>query len=129
VTGLSHEVDRSIEDLKRAIVEAVRSVSPDVDRRATPRYPSDLACSAELLGHRFVGSCRNISLGGAYLLLDCERERIAPGATGRMVSAPCPEGLSFVVVAHEPDGIRIRWQPGMIAPAVLERLVPRARAA
>lgn len=59
------EVSRSISGLRETIVRVVRSASPDVERRANPRYP--VQAPGELAQRRQAVRVEDISRGGALL--------------------------------------------------------------
>lgn len=58
----------AIEELKNAVIRSVRTSTTDVDRRTSPRYPTDLACrvsAPDQIAH--AARVADLSLGGASI--------------------------------------------------------------
>lgn len=95
------EVSRSISGLRETIVRVVRSASPDVERRAHPRYP--VQAKGELAQRKSSVHVEDISRGGAMLtnatgLSGGDRDVLRwSGAEASFRVASASEGVAHVI--------------------------------
>jgi methyl-accepting chemotaxis protein len=129
VTGAAEAATAAMQELRRRLVQAVRSSTDDVDRREVPRLALDL--SVQLVHQAGVTALRlaNLSAGGAAL-------RDAPALpTGGRVGLRLPDGgpeLRATVLDEEAGLLRLGFDaPGLGAErlSALGATPPSARAA
>ncbi|WP_137178136.1 methyl-accepting chemotaxis protein [Roseomonas sp. AR75] len=129
VTGAAEAATAAMQELRRRLVQAVRSSTDDVDRREVPRLALDL--SVQLVHQAGVTAVRlaNLSAGGAAL-------RDAPALpTGGRVGLRLPDGgpeLRATVLEEEAGLLRLGFDaPGLAAErlSALGATPPSARAA
>ena len=67
VNALSARVATSIDQLRRVLIEAIRTATPEVNRRAAPRYPLNRPGRLTVGGRDLPVTVDNASEGGAQL--------------------------------------------------------------
>lgn len=107
VRSLTAEMTDSIAALKSAIVQVIRSATPESDRRRHPRFPVADTLRGTLAtdsGNMSV-ELRDVSLGGALL---SGAEALAPGSVASLAIATLGD-LRVRIVAHTPKGTGIAF--------------------
>jgi methyl-accepting chemotaxis protein len=102
VKGLATALEASVAELKASVIRVVRTATPEVDRRASPRYAVDLPCRLNIAGGG-TSAARVIDLaeGGAAVRIAVAPK---PGATGTLQIDGVAFALPFVVL-HAGDGV------------------------
>lgn len=67
VNALSTRVASSIDQLRRVLIEAIRTATPEVNRRAAPRYPLNRPGRLTIAGREVAATIDNASEGGAQI--------------------------------------------------------------
>jgi len=60
-------LDGAANQLKLAVIRIVRTATPEVDRRGSPRYPTDVACRLSIAGQTYPVRASDVSEGGANI--------------------------------------------------------------
>jgi len=106
VRRVASDVAGSIEHLRQTLVRAVRTATPEVDRRRKPRYLVNRSCSVAGMAGTLHGKVRNLSEGGATL------DGLDPatiGQRGVLSIEGCTTSLPFAVVAGGSTGVRVKF--------------------
>jgi hypothetical protein len=117
----------AVEDLRRAVVRAVRTSTTEADRRGSPRTPVDLPCRVQLGGGpEQTARLVDLSEGGACI---ADAPPMAEGTTGRLLLDAMGAPLPFTVrqVEHGLHHVSLRLdtvQAGRLA-AMLGRVEGR----
>jgi methyl-accepting chemotaxis protein len=117
-SGIGADVDR----LRHALVEAVRSSTIDVDRRAEPRRRIGLAASLQAGGQVHAVQIANISPGGAALT---GAPALRDGSEVTLEVPGLRRRLAGRVLGSEPGQLRLRFAEA-VALREVEALMPRA---
>ena len=123
-------LDTAVRELRHAVIRAVRTSSPEVDRRASRRYAVDRACRLVLAGGMVSpGRVTDLSEGGARVVASAQ---LAVGQSGALGLDDVPGTLPFKVVEQEAGVIRLAFALDADSAArlrvVLEGLERRAAA-
>ncbi|QQP93982.1 methyl-accepting chemotaxis protein (plasmid) [Skermanella sp. TT6] len=104
VRGETTEVAVAIQELRQVLVRVVRTATPDVDRRASPRHPVDLA--ARISGPAGTGEVRvaDLSTTGARV---AGNPGLDAGDTGTLTLAASGVAVGFRVIDAAADGLRL----------------------
>jgi methyl-accepting chemotaxis protein len=122
VVDLAANVDGSVEGLKRSIVEAVRSVDPDVDRRRHARHQVDFETTVAAGGRRVAAHCIDVSRGGAQFTLPEGEPGFVGGQSVEVIGANVGRLLTAEVVDSRRGILRLRWRE-VLDEATFERLL------
>jgi methyl-accepting chemotaxis protein len=92
VKGLAAALQSAVGELTSSVIRVVRTATPEVDRRATPRYVFESSCRMTVVGRAPVSArILDLSEGGARLQTN---EAIVAGTSGTLhldgVSSPMP---------------------------------------
>jgi methyl-accepting chemotaxis protein len=99
VRDLAANLQAAIGQLSMAVTRIVRTATPEVDRRQTPRYSVDRPCRMTVGGSGSVSArLIDVSEGGASLRAETP---VAPGSTGTLQVDGVGFALPFVVHAAE----------------------------
>jgi methyl-accepting chemotaxis protein/aerotaxis receptor len=110
------DVAHSIEELRHVLVRAVRTATPDADRRQKPRYRVEEPCTILAAGgQRVTATVRNLSLGGA-MLMATSHENPVPGH-GAIVFNRLGIELPFTLLDREGESSHIRFTTADSPPA------------
>jgi aerotaxis receptor len=112
----SMTVTQSVGELRRTLVQIVRTSTVDVDRRATPRFPVSWACRITVGASTSPGRIVNVSGGGA--LIDAAA-KLTPGEAGTLSVDRLGE-LRFRVVRTSERGHHLRFEGDGLDAARLE---------
>jgi methyl-accepting chemotaxis protein len=98
---------QSVGTLRQSVIRVVRTATPEVDRRASPRYAVDRPCRIITPGQ---GRCDarvvDLSVGGASL---SGGPSLKPGTPGTLELDGVGFPLPFVVVSDEDDDLRVTF--------------------
>ena len=100
-TGLN----TAIEDLRRSVIRAVRTSTPEVNRRRSSRIPVDLRCKLSIAGTTHTARVIDLSEGGAQVH---GAPAVAKGALGTITIDGLRASLDFTV--HDSDGGVLRLE-------------------
>jgi methyl-accepting chemotaxis protein len=130
VKDLAVALQTAVGELTASVIRVVRTATPEVDRRQTPRYSVDLACRISILGREVIAArLVDISEGGASLRTDSE---VASGSTGTLQVDGSGTALPFSVHRSGNGFLHLRFRLDEAATAafrsVLERLAVRRAA-
>jgi methyl-accepting chemotaxis protein len=92
VKQLAVALQTAVGELTASVIRVVRTATPEVDRRRSPRYAVDLACRMTIAGRGEIPArVIDVSEGGASVRAETD---VAPGTTGTLrmdgVGAPLP---------------------------------------
>jgi hypothetical protein len=127
---VADELQTSVGDLKALVVRVVRTATPEVDRRGSPRYIVDLPCTLTMSGAgTAAGRLLDLSEGGARVQ---SGTAMPLGAAGTLQIDGFGSALPFTIRDVKPDGARLMFQPDDAQKAelrsALERLALRRAA-
>ncbi len=108
-------------ELRRTVMQVIRTSTAEVDRRTSRRYDVDLPCRLTVTGHGVLNArLRNLSDGGARIQGAAE---VPVGARGTLGIDGVGAAVPFVV--HETDGLMlgITFEPDQTAAAALRSLL------
>ena len=111
VRRVASDVAGSIETLRQMLVRAVRTATPEVDRRRSPRYAVTLPCAVSSAAGSRQGRLHDLSEGGATI------EGIEPdaiGSRGTLTIQGCGVPLPFVVMSRDGHAMHVKFD---LAPA------------
>jgi hypothetical protein len=117
-------------ELTASVIRVVRTATPEVDRRHTPRYNTELACRISIPGREAIAAhLADISEGGASLRTDAEA---VSGSTGTLHVDGISTALPFSVNSSGNGLLRLSFRldaatATALRPA-LERLAVRRAA-
>jgi methyl-accepting chemotaxis protein len=105
--GMLHNMAAQVAELRLVLNRVVRTATPDVDRRGTPRYAVEAEVALIGRSGEIRGELTDISLGGARVKSD---QMLAPGEQGTMRF----DGISVpIVVVESANGFcRVKMQDG-----------------
>jgi methyl-accepting chemotaxis protein len=119
----SDALSRSISELRHSVVHVVRTSTGEVERRATPRYPVDLACRVTGPdGVAHVARVVDISLSGAQL---ADTPALATETRGTLALPQVPVPLPFVVRNAEDGVLNVMFQVDAAGADALAAMVRR----
>jgi len=107
VRAVATEVAQSIDMLRKSLVRAVRTSTPEVDRRRLPRFAVNLPCSLSGAAGQTSAKVRNLSEGGAVI---GGADGWNAGGRGTLSIQGCAVMLPFRVVAADEDGLRVKFE-------------------
>ncbi|KAA0679998.1 methyl-accepting chemotaxis protein [Roseomonas genomospecies 6] len=120
VRRVAADVAGSIDHLRQMLVRAVRTATPEVDRRRAPRFEVNLACT--ITGTTGVGSLKgqlaNLSEGGATIR---GLDRSEVGSRGALNISGCSVSLPFAVLGGKDQDLHVRFE---LTPDMAERFLP-----
>ncbi len=125
----AREVTGGVDELRRVLVQVVRTSTREADRRLHQRVDTDLPCTVEFAGRRLAGRVGNLSLGGALLHGVTPPEGCREGLL--RIQGMAGEGVRIQLVGAAAGGLRIAFAEhggGSLRPAI-EALLARPRAA
>ncbi len=111
--GYSHEVrsnatalDTAMEELRHSVIRVVRTATPEVDRRTSPRHPVDLPCGVTVAGQTHSARVIDLSDNGA-----CIRggPPMQTGRTGTLDVHGVGMPLPFTVKRNDGDGVHVEF--------------------
>jgi methyl-accepting chemotaxis protein len=100
-------LDLAIEALRHTVIRAVRSATPEVDRRAHPRFAVDLSASLSMGGKDHRVRVTNLSDGGAAL---CGASGIQAGDQGSVSIDQVGLKLPCLVKGAEGDTLHVTFR-------------------
>jgi methyl-accepting chemotaxis protein len=122
-------LEGAMDELRSAIMRAVRTVLPDLDRRAAPRYPVDMTCRLTALGRTHVARLADLSDFGASLSAN---SGLPVGGRGALDIDGVGQTLPFVVRHAKGDELHVEFEFDAAAAArfagTAERLTRRLAA-
>lgn len=110
------DVDESIIRLREAIVRAVRTSTPDVERREDPRY--EIRATGTLVDSQQKVTIENLSRGGALLAADAN---VRSGEVGRLKVADAQ--VPYRVLGKDNSGVHLQFDQAK--PAGFEDTIAR----
>jgi methyl-accepting chemotaxis protein len=122
VSDDSVTVTQSVGDLRRTLVQIVRTSTDDVDRRSTPRFPVSWGCRISVGERTFSSQVINVSGGGA--LID-GAAKLSPGESGTL-SVDLLGELRFRVLRTSEHGHHLRFEGDVQDAARLEARLRQA---
>jgi methyl-accepting chemotaxis protein len=128
VKKLAAALQSAVSELTSSVIRVVRTATPEVDRRRSPRYAVDLSCRMSVAGRAPISArVLDLSEGGAKLQTD---DAVAAGATGTLQvdgnALPIPfavrgEGGRTLSVAFQLDEAASKSWQGVLARMSLRR--------
>ncbi|MDQ2102300.1 methyl-accepting chemotaxis protein [Azospirillum isscasi] len=115
VRRVASDVAGSIDHLRQMLVRAVRTATPEVDRRRAPRFEVNLPCTIAGAAGPLKGQLTNLSEGGATIR---GLERTEVGSRGVLTIPGCSLSIPFAVLGGKEQDLHIRFEP---APDVADR--------
>ncbi len=106
VHGNAVGLNEAMEELRHTVIRVVRTATPEVDRRATPRYPVDLTCQLTVAGQSHSARLADLSDAGAHL---CGGPLLQAGSRGTLSVQGFGSPLPFVVRQSEGDTLRVAF--------------------
>ncbi len=106
VRRVASDVAGGIDLLRQTLVRAVRTATPEVDRRRLPRFQVNLPCTVATAAGSLRGHLRNLSEGGATIE---GVDAAAVGHRGSLEIQGCGTRLPFTVVSGDGHGLRIKF--------------------
>ena len=106
VRHVATEVAGSIDLLRQSLVRAVRTATPEVNRRRQPRFALNLGCAVSGAGGRQNATMLNLSEGGATI---GGLSGMAAGTRGTVEIPGSTPALAFVVVSADQDNTHVRF--------------------
>ncbi|HZB93072.1 MAG TPA: methyl-accepting chemotaxis protein [Stellaceae bacterium] len=130
VKQLAAALQTAVGDLTASVIRVVRTATPEVDRRRTPRHAVDLPCRMSVAGGaEFAARVTDLSEGGASVRSE---ETVVSGATGTLQVDGVHMKLPFAVRAGGRGLLHLAFQldaAGATAfRTVLDGLAPRQAA-
>jgi uncharacterized coiled-coil DUF342 family protein len=130
VKQLAVALQTAVGDLTASVIRVVRTATPEVDRRRSPRYAVDLACRLTIAGREAIPArVVDVSEGGASLRTETE---VTPGTTGTLQIDGVGVPLAFAVHGGGNGVVRLVFRLDERAATalrpVLERLETRLAA-
>ncbi|AUG52031.1 methyl-accepting chemotaxis protein [Thalassospira marina] len=122
VGQLSDQVAHAVRDLRKVLVDVVRTSTSDVDRRGAPRAQVSIKTRAKVHGNSFDAEILNISEGGALI------KSASKLAQGMMIELEVPAiagALSGRVCAVNDGEASIEFNIGESVRATLQKFVSR----
>ncbi|CAH2602031.1 HAMP domain-containing protein [Rhodovastum atsumiense] len=117
----------AMQDLRHSVIRAVRTATAEVDRRHTPRQPTNMPARLSLPGETAqTVRLADLSLGGARLL---HPARITPGTRASFQMDALGAPLPAIVLAADGTTVRLRFEPDATALAALQRMLASPQAA
>jgi methyl-accepting chemotaxis protein len=124
VLDASRGLSASVNDLKTAVIRAVRSSGDDVDRRSSQRYELDLPAQVETADHaRHQARVADLSEGGARVQ---GTFTLPVGSRGRLTIDGVGIPIAFVVAGHGPNEIRVSFALNEAAAAAVRAVLEQA---
>jgi hypothetical protein len=101
-------LDTAVSELRHAVIRAVRTSTPEVDRRASRRYAVDMACRMALPGGVVSpGRVIDLSTGGARVAASAQ---LVVGQRGALELDGVPGSLAFRGLGEEAGVIRVAFE-------------------
>ena len=120
VRRVAADVAGSIDHLRQMLVRAVRTATPEVDRRRAPRFEVNLPCT--IAGATGAGSLKgqltNLSEGGATIR---GLNRSEVGSRGVLNISGCSVSIPFAVLGGKEQDLHVRFE---LTPNMTERFLP-----
>ncbi len=107
VRHVATEVAGSIDLLRQSLVRAVRTATPEVNRRRQPRYALGLGCVVNGTSGRQEATVVNLSEGGATI---SGLSGMGPGARGSLEIPGSTPALPFAVVSSDQGNTHVRFE-------------------
>ncbi|MCW2247442.1 methyl-accepting chemotaxis protein [Azospirillum fermentarium] len=106
VRHVATEVAGSIDLLRQSLVRAVRTATPEVNRRRQPRFALNLGCAVSAPGGQQNATLLNLSEGGATI---GGLSGMTSGMRGTVEIPGSTPALAFVVVSADHDNTHVRF--------------------
>ncbi|MBP2291303.1 methyl-accepting chemotaxis protein [Azospirillum rugosum] len=106
VRRVASDVAGSIETLRQMLVRAVRTATPEVDRRRSPRFAITAPCAVAAAAGDLRGRLQDLSEGGATV------EGIDPAAIGNrgtLTIQGCSQPLPFTVLSRDATVMHVKF--------------------
>lgn len=120
----TRSLDRSVAELKQAMVRTVRTSTEEVDRRNSPRYEANLPCRVELAGKGAIPArIADISEGGARVI---DLNGATAGARGTLRLDGIGSSLGFSVLQVNEGAVNIAFDASEATRQALQTFLDRA---
>jgi methyl-accepting chemotaxis protein len=120
----SRGLSAAVNELKTAVIRAVRSSDEDVDRRGFQRFPFDLPVQVETANHaKHQARVVDLSEGGARIQ---GMLTLPVGSRGRLTIDRVGTPIDFVVVGHAPNETRVSFALNETAAGAVRILLEEA---
>ncbi|WP_353861408.1 cache domain-containing protein [Azospirillum formosense] len=115
VRRVASDVAGSIDHLREMLVRAVRTATPEVDRRRAPRFEVNLPCTISGAVGSLSGQLTNLSEGGATIR---GLDRTQVGSRGVLTIPGCTVSIPFAVLGGKEQDLHVRFE---LTPDVADR--------
>jgi methyl-accepting chemotaxis protein len=122
VMETTRELDGAANQLKLAVIRIVRTATPEVDRRGTPRYPIDVAGRLSSAGQTHAVRVSDISEGGANVP---GGPNLPQGARGLLSLDGVGAAIPCSVVGHRGGALRLAFELDTAGRATLQPFLQR----